>query len=123
MAKTIAAPAAELKAHTPRLLAQDADWIKSLSALTIGPGGKVIQQDSWKDTNATVINEEKDEKATGALRSHTMQRYRPHPEPRRSQKGYGAAFSPLRRCGNHHAGKDGLLHIFSIERIQTLKRY
>jgi polyribonucleotide nucleotidyltransferase len=61
MAKTIAAPAAELKAHTPRSHKMLID--KEFIGAIIGPGGKVIQQ-IQKDTNATVIIEERTRKAT-----------------------------------------------------------
>src|SRR5690606_8577047 len=59
MAKTIASPNEDYKPHTPRSFNIVID--KEFIGAVIGPGGKVIQQ-IQKDTGATIIIEEKNER-------------------------------------------------------------
>ena len=130
MAKTIAAPAAELKAHTPRSHKMLID--KEFIGAIIGPGGKVIQQ-IQKDTNATVIIEEKDEKghvSIYAANQDDMQsaidRIRAiaaQPEVGEVYKGKVRSIQPYGAFVEIMPGKDGLLHISEVthERIQTLE--
>nr|GFD08640.1 probable polyribonucleotide nucleotidyltransferase 1, chloroplastic [Tanacetum cinerariifolium] len=95
MAKTIAAPAAELKAHTPRSHKMLID--KEFIGAVIGPGGKVIQQ-IQKDTNAT-------------------------PEVGETYKGKVRSIQPYGAFVEIMPGKDGLLHISEVthERIASLE--
>ncbi|MBC6990001.1 polyribonucleotide nucleotidyltransferase [Hymenobacter sp. BT491] len=130
MAKTISAPAAELKPHTPRSHKMLID--KEFIGAVIGPGGKVIQQ-IQKDTNATVIIEEKDEKghvsifasnqddmeaAIGRIRAIAAQ-----PEVGETYKGKVRSIQPYGAFVEIMPGKDGLLHISEVahERLATLE--
>jgi polyribonucleotide nucleotidyltransferase len=130
MAKTIAAPAAELKAHTPRSHKMLID--KEFIGAIIGPGGKVIQQ-IQKDTNATVIIEEKDEKghvsiyaANQADMQGAIDRIRAiaaQPEVGETYKGKVRSIQPYGAFVEIMPGKDGLLHISEVthERIASLE--
>ncbi|TGE24423.1 polyribonucleotide nucleotidyltransferase [Hymenobacter aquaticus] len=130
MAKTISQPAAELKPHTPRSHKMLID--KEYIGAVIGPGGKVIQQ-IQKDTNATVIIEEKDEKghvsiyasnqedmeaAIGRIRAIAAT-----PEVGETYKGKVRSIQPYGAFVEIMPGKDGLLHISEVshERLATLE--
>ncbi|OUJ74653.1 polyribonucleotide nucleotidyltransferase [Hymenobacter crusticola] len=130
MAKTISAPAADLKPHTPRSHKMLID--KEYIGAVIGPGGKVIQQ-IQKDTNATVIIEEKDEKghvsifasnqpdmeaAIGRIRAIAAQ-----PEVGETYKGKVRSIQPYGAFVEIMPGKDGLLHISEVghERLNSLE--
>jgi polyribonucleotide nucleotidyltransferase len=130
MVKTIAAPAAELKPHTPRSHKMLID--KEFIGAVIGPGGKVIQQ-IQKDTNATVIIEEKDEKghvSIFAANQEDMQaaidRIRAIaavPEVGETYKGKVRSIQPYGAFVEIMPGKDGLLHISEVahERLASLE--
>jgi polyribonucleotide nucleotidyltransferase len=130
MAKTIAAPAAELKAHTPRSHKMLID--KEFIGAIIGPGGKVIQQ-IQKDTNATVIIEEKDEKGHVSIYASNqtdmqgaIDRIRAiaaQPEVGETYKGKVRSIQPYGAFVEIMPGKDGLLHISEVthERIASLE--
>ena len=130
MAKTISAPAAELKPHTPRSHKMLID--KEYIGAVIGPGGKVIQQ-IQKDTNATVIIEEKDEKghvSIYAANQEDMQgaidRIRAiaaTPEVGETYKGKVRSIQPYGAFVEIMPGKDGLLHISEVahERLASLE--
>ncbi|WP_324670616.1 polyribonucleotide nucleotidyltransferase [Hymenobacter sp. GOD-10R] len=130
MAKTISGPAADLKPHTPRSHKMLID--KEYIGAVIGPGGKVIQQ-IQKDTNATVIIEEKDEKghvsifasnqpdmeaAIGRIRAIAAQ-----PEVGETYKGKVRSIQPYGAFVEIMPGKDGLLHISEVghERLNSLE--
>jgi polyribonucleotide nucleotidyltransferase len=130
MAKTISAPAPELKPHTPRSHKMLID--KEFIGAVIGPGGKVIQQ-IQKDTNATVIIEEKDEKGHVSIYASNQEdmqgaidRIRAiaaQPEVGEVYKGKVRSIQPYGAFVEIMPGKDGLLHISEVthERIQTLE--
>ena len=130
MAKAIAAPAPELKAHTPRSHKMLID--KEFIGAVIGPGGKVIQQ-IQKDTGATIIIEEKDEKghvSIYAANQDSMQgaidRIRAiaaQPEVGETYKGKVRSIQPYGAFVEIMPGKDGLLHISEVthERIASLE--
>jgi polyribonucleotide nucleotidyltransferase len=130
MAKTINAPAPELKPHTPRSHKMLID--KEFIGAVIGPGGKVIQQ-IQKDTNATVIIEEKDEKghvSIYAANQNDMQgaidRIRAiaaQPEVGETYKGKVRSIQPYGAFVEIMPGKDGLLHISEVshERLNALE--
>jgi polyribonucleotide nucleotidyltransferase len=130
MAKTIAAPAAELKAHTPRSHKMLID--KEFIGAIIGPGGKVIQQ-IQKDTNATVIIEEKDEKGHVSIYASNqtdmqgaIDRIRAiaaQPEVGETYKGKVRSIQPYGAFVEIMPGKDGLLHISEVthDRIASLE--
>ncbi|TGE28648.1 polyribonucleotide nucleotidyltransferase [Hymenobacter metallicola] len=130
MAKTISQPAAELKPHTPRSHKMLID--KEYIGAVIGPGGKVIQQ-IQKDTNATVIIEEKDEKGHVSIYASNQEdmeaaisRIRAiaaTPEVGETYKGKVRSIQPYGAFVEIMPGKDGLLHISEVshERLATLE--
>ena len=130
MARAISEPAAELKPHTPRSHKMLID--KEYIGAVIGPGGKVIQQ-IQKDTNATVIIEEKDEKghvSIYAANQEDMQgaidRIRAiaaTPEVGETYKGKVRSIQPYGAFVEIMPGKDGLLHISEVahERLASLE--
>ncbi len=130
MAKTISAPAAELKPHTPRSHKMLID--KEFIGAVIGPGGKVIQQ-IQKDTNATVIIEEKDEKGHVSIFASNqpdmqaaIDRIRAIaavPEVGETYKGKVRSIQPYGAFVEIMPGKDGLLHISEVahERLASLE--
>jgi polyribonucleotide nucleotidyltransferase len=130
MAKTISQPASDMKPHTPRSHKMLIE--KEFIGAIIGPGGKVIQQ-IQKDTNATVIIEEKDEKghvsiyasnqedmeaAIGRIRAIAAQ-----PEVGETYKGKVRSIQPYGAFVEIMPGKDGLLHISEVghERLNSLE--
>ncbi|MBG8554684.1 polyribonucleotide nucleotidyltransferase [Hymenobacter guriensis] len=130
MAKTIAAPAAELKPHTPRSHKMLID--KEFIGAIIGPGGKVIQQ-IQKDTNATVIIEEKDEKGHVSIYASNQEDMQAAidriraiaavPEIGETYKGKVRSIQPYGAFVEIMPGKDGLLHISEVahERLASLE--
>ncbi|HLK98163.1 MAG TPA: polyribonucleotide nucleotidyltransferase, partial [Hymenobacter sp.] len=130
MAKTIAAPAAELKPHTPRSHKMLID--KEFIGAVIGPGGKVIQQ-IQKDTNATVIIEEKDEKGHVSIFASNQEDMQAAidriraiaavPEVGETYKGKVRSIQPYGAFVEIMPGKDGLLHISEVahERLASLE--
>ncbi|MFD2787289.1 polyribonucleotide nucleotidyltransferase [Hymenobacter rubripertinctus] len=130
MAKTIAETAAELKPHTPRSHKMLID--KEYIGAVIGPGGKVIQQ-IQKDTNATVIIEEKDEKGHVSIYASNQEDMQAAidrinaiaatPEVGETYKGKVRSIQPYGAFVEIMPGKDGLLHISEVahERLATLE--
>ncbi|MBF8962224.1 polyribonucleotide nucleotidyltransferase [Pontibacter sp. FD36] len=129
MNKTISAPAADYKPHTPRSFNMVID--KEFIGAVIGPGGKVIQQ-IQKDTGATIIIEEKNEKghvnifasnqdsmnsAVSKVKAIVAQ-----PEIGEVYIGKVKSIQPYGAFVEFMAGKDGLLHISEIkhERLETM---
>ena len=130
MAKTISAPAADLKPHAPRSfkLLIDKEYIGAV----IGPGGKVIQQ-MQKDTGATINIEEIDDKghvtvfATNAdSMNDAIARIRiiaATPEVGETYVGKVRSIQPYGAFVEFMPGKDGLLHIseVSYDRLDSLE--
>ncbi len=129
MAKTISAPNPDYKPHTPRSFNIVID--KEFIGAVIGPGGKVIQQ-IQKDTGATIIIEEKNEKghvnifasnqdsmneAVRKIRNIVAQ-----PEIGEVYVGKVKSIQPYGAFVEFMPGKDGLLHISEIkhERLETM---
>ena len=129
MNKTISSPNADYKPHTPRSFNMIVD--KEFIGAVIGPGGKVIQQ-IQKDTGATIIIEEKNEKghinifannqdsmdsAISKIRAIVAQ-----PEIGEVYVGKVKSIQPYGAFVEFMAGKDGLLHISEIkhERLETM---
>jgi polyribonucleotide nucleotidyltransferase len=130
MAKTIAEPAADYKPHTPRSHNMIVD--KEFIGAIIGPGGKVIQQ-IQKDTGATIVIEEKNEKgyvnifavnqdamqsAIGKIRAIVAM-----PEVGEVYEGKVKSIQPYGAFVEFMPGKDGLLHISEVkwERLESLE--
>ncbi|MGY2132691.1 polyribonucleotide nucleotidyltransferase [Hymenobacter sp. HD11105] len=130
MAKTISQPASDMKPHTPRSHKMLIE--KEFIGAIIGPGGKVIQQ-IQKDTNATVIIEEKDEKGHVSIYASNQEdmeaaisRIRAiaaQPEVGETYKGKVRSIQPYGAFVEIMPGKDGLLHISEVghERLNSLE--
>jgi polyribonucleotide nucleotidyltransferase len=130
MNKTISVPAADYKPHTPRSYNIIID--KEFIGAVIGPGGKVIQQ-IQKDTGATVIIEEKNEKghvnifATNqANMDDAISRIKAIvavPEIGDVYTGKVKSIQPYGAFVEFMAGKDGLLHISEVNhsRLDSLE--
>ncbi|MEJ8755385.1 polyribonucleotide nucleotidyltransferase [Pontibacter sp. H259] len=129
MSKTISSANADYKPHTPRSFNIIID--KEFIGAVIGPGGKVIQQ-IQKDTGATIIIEEKNEKghvnifasnqesmdsAVSKIKGIVAQ-----PEIGEVYIGKVKSIQPYGAFVEFMAGKDGLLHISEIkhERVETM---
>ncbi|WP_161887831.1 polyribonucleotide nucleotidyltransferase [Pontibacter russatus] len=129
MSKTLAAPNADYKPHTPRSFNIVID--KEFIGAVIGPGGKVIQQ-IQKDTGATIIIEEKNERghvnifasnqdamdsAVSKIKAIVAQ-----PEVGEVYIGKVKSIQPYGAFVEFMSGKDGLLHISEIrhERLETM---
>ncbi|WP_187260579.1 polyribonucleotide nucleotidyltransferase [Pontibacter beigongshangensis] len=129
MNKTLAAPNPDYKPHTPRSFNIVID--KEFIGAVIGPGGKVIQQ-IQKDTGATIIIEEKNEKghvnifasnqtamddAISKIKGIVAQ-----PEIGDMYIGKVKSIQPYGAFVEFMPGKDGLLHISEIkhERLETM---
>lgn len=127
--KTLSAPKAELKPHTPRSFIMTIP--KELIGAVIGPGGKVIQE-IQKDTGATIIIEEKDNAgkinvfssdetsmnaAIARIKGIVAQ-----PEIGETYIGKVKNIMPFGAFVEFMPGKDGLLHISEIkwERLETM---
>lgn len=130
MAKTISEPAADYKPHTPRSHNMIVD--KEFIGAIIGPGGKVIQQ-IQKDTGATIVIEEKNEKgyvnifavnqdamqsAIGKIKAIVAM-----PEIGEVYEGKVKSIQPYGAFVEFMPGKDGLLHISEVkwERLESLE--
>lgn len=130
MAKTISEPAADYKPHTPRShnLIVDKEFIGAI----IGPGGKVVQQ-IQKDTGATIVIEEKNEKGyvnIFAINQDAMQSaiskikaIVAQPEIGEVYEGKVKSIQPYGAFVEFMPGKDGLLHISEVkhERLESLE--
>ncbi|GAB2634712.1 polyribonucleotide nucleotidyltransferase [Belliella aquatica] len=127
--KTLAAPKADLKPHTPRSFIMTIP--KELIGAVIGPGGKVIQE-IQKDTGATIVIEEKDNvgkinvfssdetsmnAAIARIKGIVAQ-----PEIGETYTGKVKNIMPFGAFVEFMPGKDGLLHISEIkwERLETM---
>ncbi|WP_162052508.1 polyribonucleotide nucleotidyltransferase [Pontibacter pamirensis] len=130
MSKTLAEPNADYKPHTPRSFNIVID--KEFIGAVIGPGGKVIQQ-IQKDTGATVIIEEKNEKGHVNIfatdeeaMSNAISRIKAivaQPEIGDTYIGKVKSIQPYGAFVEFMSGKDGLLHISEIkhERLETME--
>ncbi|RDV14889.1 polyribonucleotide nucleotidyltransferase [Pontibacter diazotrophicus] len=130
MSKTLAEPNADYKPHTPRSFNIVID--KEFIGAVIGPGGKVIQQ-IQKDTGATVIIEEKNEKGHVNIfatdeeaMSNAISRIKAivaQPEIGDTYIGKVKSIQPYGAFVEFMAGKDGLLHISEIkhERLESME--
>ncbi|WP_299822248.1 polyribonucleotide nucleotidyltransferase [uncultured Pontibacter sp.] len=129
MSKTISEPNADYKPHTPRSFNIVID--KEFIGAVIGPGGKVIQQ-IQKDTGATIIIEEKNEKGHVSIFASNqdamdsaiakIKAIVSQPEIGEIYIGKVKSIQPYGAFVEFMAGKDGLLHISEIkhERLETM---
>lgn len=129
ISKTLAAPKADLKPHTPRSFMM---WIpKELIGAVIGPGGKVIQE-MQKDTQTTIVIEEIDNQgkinifsANQANMDAAIRRVKAivaQPEIGETYTGKVKNIQPFGAFVEFMPGKDGLLHISEIkwERLESM---
>lgn len=129
MNKTISSPNVDYKPHTPRSFNIVID--KEFIGAVIGPGGKVIQQ-IQKDTGATIIIEEKNEKGHVNIFASNQESMNSavskikgivaQPEIGEVYIGKVKSIQPYGAFVEFMAGKDGLLHISEIkhERLETM---
>jgi polyribonucleotide nucleotidyltransferase len=129
MKKTLSAPKADLKPHTPR--AETIIIEKEMIGAVIGPGGKVVQ-DIQNTTGATVVIEEVNNKgvvnvfATNKeVMDAALRRIRAIvavPEIGQVYDGKVKSIMPFGAFVEFMPGKDGLLHISEIkwERLETM---
>jgi polyribonucleotide nucleotidyltransferase len=129
MKKTLSAPKADLKPHTPR--AETVIIEKEMIGAVIGPGGKVVQ-DIQNTTGATVVIEEVNNKgvvnvfATNKeVMDAALKRIRAIvavPEVGQVYDGKVKSIMPFGAFVEFMPGKDGLLHISEIkwERLETM---
>ncbi|MBD8489321.1 polyribonucleotide nucleotidyltransferase [Echinicola sp. CAU 1574] len=129
ISKTLAAPKAELKPHTPR--SYNMTIPKELIGAVIGPGGKVIQE-IQKDTGATIVIEEVDNQGKINIFSNNqesmdsaIQRIKnivAQPEIGETYTGIVKNIMPFGAFIEFMPGKDGLLHISEIkwERLENM---
>ncbi|WP_114781621.1 polyribonucleotide nucleotidyltransferase [Botryobacter ruber] len=129
MAKTISSPNVDYKPHTPRSYNMIID--KEFIGAVIGPGGKVIQQ-IQKDTGATIIIEEKNEKGHVNIFANNqdsmddavrkIKAIVAQPEIGEIYIGKVKSIQPYGAFVEFMPGKDGLLHISEIkhERLETM---
>jgi polyribonucleotide nucleotidyltransferase len=127
--KTLAAPKAELKPHTPRSFIMMIP--KELIGAVIGPGGKVIQE-IQKDTGATIVIEEVDNQGKINIFSANQDKLNAalsrikaivaQPEIGETYTGKVKNIQPFGAFVEFMPGKDGLLHISEIkhERVETM---
>ena len=127
--KTLAAPRAELKPHTPRSFMMFIP--KELIGAVIGPGGKVIQE-IQKDTLCTIVIEEVDNQGKinifsanqdnldAALRR--IKSIVAQPDIGETYTGKVKNIQPFGAFVEFMPGKDGLLHISEIkwERLDSM---
>ncbi|MCC9135264.1 polyribonucleotide nucleotidyltransferase [Pontibacter silvestris] len=130
MSKTISAPNADYKPHTPRSFNIVID--KEFIGAVIGPGGKVIQQ-IQKDTGATIIIEEKNEKGHVNIFASNQESMNDavskikgivaQPEIGEVYIGKVKSIQPYGAFVEFMPGKDGLLHISEIkfERLESME--
>jgi polyribonucleotide nucleotidyltransferase len=127
--KTLAAPKADLKPHTPRSFMM---WIpKELIGAVIGPGGKVIQE-IQKDTGTTVIIEEIDNQgkiniysANQSNMDAAISRVKAIVAQPEIGEVYTGKVKNIQAFGafvEFMPGKDGLLHISEIkwDRLESM---
>ncbi|GGG00345.1 polyribonucleotide nucleotidyltransferase [Pontibacter amylolyticus] len=129
MNKTISSPNADYKPHTPRSFNIVID--KEFIGAVIGPGGKVIQQ-IQKDTGATIIIEEKNDKGHVNIFASNQESMNSavskikgivaQPEIGEVYIGKVKSIQPYGAFVEFMAGKDGLLHISEIkhERLESM---
>ncbi len=129
MNKTIAVSNTDYKPHTPRSynIVIDKEFIGAI----IGPGGKVIQQ-IQKDTGATIIIEEKNEKGHVNIFANNQEAMDSavskikgivaQPEIGDEYIGKVKSIQPYGAFVEFMPGKDGLLHISEIkhERLENM---
>jgi len=130
MSKTLSAPNAELKAHTPRIV--QITIPKEMIGAIIGPGGKIIQE-MQASTGATITVEEEDgvgkvsimtndaeasDAALGKIKAITAV-----PEVGEVYKGKVKSITNFGAFVEIIPGKDGLLHISEIkhERVEKVE--
>ena len=122
MAKTMSAPNADYKPHTPRI--ERIEIPKDMIGAVIGPGGKVIQE-IQKETESTITIEEIDnvglvdvfavDKAAIDAAMNWIKGIVAVPEPGEIYKGKVKTITPYGAFVEIMPGKDGLLHISEIE--------
>jgi polyribonucleotide nucleotidyltransferase len=129
ISKTLAAPKADLKPHTPRSFMM---WIpKELIGAVIGPGGKVIQE-IQKDTSTTVVIEEIDNQgkiniysANQSNMDAAISRVKAIVAQPEIGEVYTGKVKNIQAFGafvEFMPGKDGLLHISEIkwDRLESM---
>ncbi len=122
IAKTMSAPNADYKPHTPRI--ERIEIPKDMIGAVIGPGGKVIQE-IQKETESTITIEEIDnvglvdvfavDKAAIDAAMNWIKGIVAVPEPGEIYKGKVKTITPYGAFVEIMPGKDGLLHISEIE--------
>jgi len=129
MKKTISAPKADLKPHTPRAYTIFID--KDQIGAVIGPGGKVVQE-IQKTTGATIVIEETNNKGVvnvfannQAVMDAAVRRVKnivAVPEVGEIYDGVVKSIMPFGAFVEFMPGKDGLLHISEIkwERLENM---
>ncbi|WP_268033979.1 polyribonucleotide nucleotidyltransferase [Algoriphagus sp. PAP.12] len=129
ISKTLAAPKADLKPHTPRSFTMFIP--KELIGAVIGPGGKVIQE-MQKDTNTTIVIEEIDNQGKINVFSANQENLNAalarikaivaQPEIGETYTGKVKNIQPFGAFVEFMPGKDGLLHISEIkwERLESM---
>ncbi|QMU28409.1 polyribonucleotide nucleotidyltransferase [Adhaeribacter radiodurans] len=129
MAKTIAETNPDYKPHTPRSynIVIDKEFIGAI----IGPGGKVVQQ-IQKDTGATIVIEEKNDKGHVNIFANNQQAMDEAvskvkaivsvPEIGEVYIGKVKSIQPYGAFVEFMPGKDGLLHISEVkwERLESM---
>ncbi|MBX2945416.1 MAG: polyribonucleotide nucleotidyltransferase [Cyclobacteriaceae bacterium] len=130
MKKTLSAPKAELKPHTPR--AETVVIEKEMIGAVIGPGGKVVQ-DIQNTTGATVVIEEVNGKGivnvfatSKEIMDAALRRIKAIvavPEIGQVYDGKVKSIMPFGAFVEFMPGKDGLLHISEIkwERLESME--
>jgi polyribonucleotide nucleotidyltransferase len=130
MKKTMSAPRAELKPHTPR--AETVIIEKEMIGAVIGPGGKVVQ-DIQNTTGATVVIEEVNNKGVVNVFANSkevmdaaLRRIKgivAVPEVGEVYDGKVKSIMPFGAFVEFMPGKDGLLHISEIkwERLESME--
>ncbi|MBT0810275.1 polyribonucleotide nucleotidyltransferase [Litoribacter ruber] len=130
ISKTLDAPKAELKPHTPR--SYNMMIPKELIGAVIGPGGKVIQE-IQKDTGATIVIEEVDNAGKINVFSNNEDSMNAaisrikgivaQPEIGETYTGKVKNIMPFGAFVEFMPGKDGLLHISEIkwERLENME--
>lgn len=130
MAKVITQPRADYKDHVPRIEKMFVD--KEFIGAIIGPGGKIIQE-MQRETNTTIVIEEKGEfgvidivsanKESIELAKARIRAIVAVPEVGEEYLGTVKSILPFGAFVEILPGKDGLLHISEIEwrRLETVE--
>lgn len=130
MAKVITQPRADYKEHVPRIEKMFVD--KEFIGAIIGPGGKIIQE-MQRETNTTIVIEEKGEfgvidivsanKESIELAKSRIRAIVAVPEVGQEYLGTVKSILPFGAFVEILPGKDGLLHISEIEwrRLETVE--